>query len=386
MKEGINNPRAEINAIDAELLRLLNKRVEIALKVGEFKRRDDVSLCDPNREQEVLESLCRQNAGPLSEQNVTSIFQRIMDECLHAQQLAFNTSAEDSSQTEAKLTGLAKDARVAFLGEHGSFSEDAAIRLLGESCQTVPRPTFEELFTAVDEGSADYILAPLENSLVGSVHRVYDLLLESSLSIAAEIICPISHFLIGCQGAALETIKIVESHPVALAQCERFFASRPHIKQTTAGDTASSARRVVESKDLTRAAIAGKRAAEIYGGVILQEHLEDHAENYTRFVLLAPNPEVSNQGNKISLMVRLPNRPGALHDALRPFVRRGIDLLKIEGRPIKGRPWQYNFFLDLQLPTNESELRGALDEIGESAEELRYLGQYSSINVSGSKY
>lgn len=385
MKEGINNPRAEINAIDAELLRLLNERVEIALKVGAVKKRDDVSLCDHNREREVLMRLCGQNTGPLSERNITSIFQRIMDECLHAQQLAFNSSAENGNQTEVKLTGLVTNARAAFLGERGSFSEEAATGLLGETCQLVPRPTFEELFTAVEEGSADYILAPLENSLVGSVHRTYDLLLESSLSIAAEIICPISHFLIGCEGATLESVETVESHPVALAQCERFFASHPHIKQATASDTASGVRRVVEGRDPARAAIAGKRAADIYGGVILREHLEDHAENYTRFVLLAPNSDVSNQGNKISLMARLPNRLGALHDALRPFVRRGIDLLKIEGRPIKGRPWQYNFFLDLQLPASESELRGALDEIRESAEELRYLGRYSSINISSGK-
>jgi prephenate dehydratase/chorismate mutase len=380
MNKGINNPRSEINTIDAELLRLLNKRVEIALKVGEVKKRDDVSLCDHNRENEVLERLCRQNNGPLNEQNVRSIFQRIMDECLHAQQLTFNTSAEVDGNTKVSIKGLDKTARVAFLGERGTFSEEAAIALLGKACKTVPRPTFEELFTAIDGGSADYILAPLENSLVGSVHRCYDLLLESSLSIAAEIICPISHFLIGCQGALLESIEVVESHPVALAQCERFFVAHPHIKRVAANDTASSVRRVVEDGNPAKAAIAGRRAAKIYNGAILQEHLEDYRENYTRFALLAPQPDVSNQGNKISLMVRLPNHPGALHDALRPFVRRGIDLLKIEGRPIKGRPWQYNFFLDLQSPSSESELRGALDEIRERAEELRYLGQYSSIN------
>ncbi len=385
MKEGINNPRAEINAIDTELLRLLNKRVEIALKVGEVKRRDDVSLCDHNREREVIARLCLQNTGPLSEQNVTSIFQRVMDECLHAQQLAFNTSAEDTNQSEVNLAGFAREARVAFLGEPGSFSEEAAIRLLGETCNLVPHPTFEELFTAVDEGRAAYILAPIENSLVGSVHRSYDLILESSLSIAAEIICPVSHFLIGCRATTLESIKTVESHPVALAQCERFFASHPNIKRVEANDTASSVRRVVEGGNPARAAIGGRRAADIYDGVILQEHLEDHKENYTRFVLLAPEPDDSNRGNKISLMVRLPHRPGALHDALRPFVRRGIDLLKIEGRPIKGRPWQYNFYLDLQSPASKSEFRGALEEIRERAEEVRFLGQYSSVNISNNK-
>jgi prephenate dehydratase/chorismate mutase len=385
MKEKIDNPRAQIDAIDDELLRLLNKRVEIALRVGEVKRREDISLCDHNREREVLTRLCRQNSGPLDERNVTSIFQRIIDECLHIQQRTFSIKTINTHISEANANGFSGEGRVAFLGERGTFSEEAAERLLGETGELIPRPTFESLFTAIDEGSADYILVPLENSLAGSVHRCYDLLLESTLAIVAEIILPISHFLIGCRGASLESIETVESHPVALAQCERFFAAHPHIERVATDDTASSVRRVVQSGDLTRAAIAGKRAANIYCGVILQEHLEDHAENYTRFALLAQNPNLSEQGHKISLVVKLAHRPGALHDALRPFVRRGIDLLKIESRPIKESPWQYNFYLDVQAPTSESELRGALDEIGEQAEAVRYLGRYSTIEIPNDK-
>jgi len=385
MKEKIDNPRAEIDAIDDELLRLLSKRVEIALRVGEVKRREDISLCDHNREREVLTRLCRQNSGPLDERNITSIFQRIIDECLHIQQKAFHTSTADINNAELQAENFSGEGRVAFLGERGTFSEEAAGRLLGETCEMIARPTFENLFTAVDEGSADYILAPLENSLAGSVHRCYDLLLESSLAIVAEIILPISHFLIGCPGASLESIETVESHPVALVQCGRFFAAHPHIERVATHDTASSVRRVVESGDLTRAAIAGKRAANIYEGVILLEHLEDCAENYTRFVLLAQNPNLSEQGEKISLVVKLAHRPGALHDALRPFVRRGIDLLKIESRPIKESPWQYNFYLDVQAPASESELRGALDEIREQAEAVRYLGRYSTIEIPNDK-
>jgi len=385
MNEKKDNPRAEIDAIDDELLALLNKRAAIALRVGEVKQRNDASLCDHNRELEVLTRLCRQNSGPLDEQNITNIFQRIIDECLHIQQSAFQKSAAEIDKPGEKTTGLSNDGRVAFLGERGTFSEEAAKRLLGENSKMIPCPTFESLFAAIDEGSADYILAPLENSLAGSVHRCYDLLLESSLSIVAEIILPISHFLIGCHGASLESIETVESHPVALAQCERFFAARPNIKRVAADDTAGSVRRVIESGDISRAAIAGKRTANIYGGVILQEHLEDHAENYTRFVLLAQQPNLSKQGHKISLLIKLAHRPGALHNALRPFVRRGIDLLKIESRPIKERPWQYNFYLDVQAPASESELRGALDEIEQQAEQIRYLGRYSTIEISNDK-
>lgn len=381
MKDPTDNPRAAIDRIDDELLRLLNERAALALKVGEAKTRLDTSLCDNQREREVLARLRQANPGPFDEQNVTHIFQRIIDECLHVQLRAFHPPPADPAGVSAKPSHLAAAARVAFQGERGAFSEEAAIELLGDDCQPVARATFEDLFAAIDQGSADYILAPLENSLMGSVHRCYDLLLESSLGIVAEIIWPISHCLIGCSGASFETIETVESHPVALAQCERFFAAHPQLKRVASDDTAGSVRRVVENGDRTRAAIAGNRAAKVYGGVILREHLEDHGENYTRFALLGPNPDAVASGNKISLVVRLAHRPGALHDALRPFVRRGIDLLRIESRPIKGRPWQYNFYLDLQAPANESELRGALDDIRERAEEVRYLGRYSSMDI-----
>ena len=384
-EEKVNNPRAEIDAIDSEILRLLNERADIALRVGAAKKVADTSLCDPNREREVLTRLCEENSGPFDEQSIANIFQRIIDESLQLQQKTYQKAAESSGETKTKITLSAGKSRVAFLGERGTFSEEAALGILGEDCRTVSFLTFEDLFKAIDEGKADYILTPLENSLVGSVHRCYDLLLNSSLNIVAEIILPISHFLIACPEATFETIQTIESHPVALAQCERFFAAHPSLKGVAADDTAGSVRRSVESGDITRAAIGGRRTAEIYGGKILREHIEDHSENYTRFALLSPHSDVSNQGNKISLIVRLKHRPGALHNALRPFVRRGINLLKIESRPIKDYPSQFNFYFDLQAPASESELRGALDEIREQAEEFRYLGRYSTLGIANEK-
>ncbi len=375
----INNPRVEIDRIDGEILRLLNERAAIALRVGAAKSSVDTSLCDPKRESEVLSRLTKENSGPFDEQSIENIFQRIIDESLHLQQKTYRKPLETADETKAAIADLAGKSRVAFQGERGSFSEAAALGILGENCQTVPCQTFEDLYKAIDEGKADYILSPLENSLVGSVHRCYDLLLHSSLHIVAEIILPISHFLVGLPDADLDTITTVESHPVALAQCERFFAAHPNLTGVAADDTAGSVRRIVESGDKTRAAIGGKRTAEIYGGKILREHIEDHAENYTRFVLLSPNAG-DDSGSKISLIVRLKHQPGALHNALRPFVRRGIDLMKIESRPIKGAPWQFNFYFDLKMPSSESELRGALEEIQAQAEEVRYLGRYPTIN------
>ena len=278
---------------------------------------------------------------------------------------------------------IARDMRVAFQGERGAFSEEAAVKLLGGEVRLVPLPTFEAAFGAIAKGAADYILAPIENSLAGPVHRSFDLLVESPLTIVGEVIIRIEHNLIGPPGGTLEEVAIVESHPVALAQCEEFFSARPFLKRIATGDTAGSVREIVQAGDRTRAAIASKRAAEIYGGQILREHLEDDPENYTRFLLLAPATEaLPEKADKLSLVFRLAHLPGALYHALEPFARRNINLMKIESRPVRGLPWQYRFYLDLQATTRDPEVAGALAELEKLAVDVRILGSYISAKAA----
>ncbi len=277
---------------------------------------------------------------------------------------------------------VASNTRVAFQGERGAFSEEAAVKLLGGEVRLVPLPTFEAAFGAIANGEADYILSPIENSLAGPVHRSFDLLVESPLTIVGEVIIRIEHNLIGPRGGTIEEVAIVESHPVALAQCERFFSACPGLKRIATDDTAGSVREIVEAGDCTRAAIASKRAAEIYGGQILREHLEDDAENYTRFLLLAPATEAAPEGaNKLSLVFRLAHVPRALFYALEPFARRNINLMKIESRPVHGLPWQYRFYLDLQATARDPEVARALSELGKLAVDMRILGSYVSAKT-----
>ena len=272
--------------------------------------------------------------------------------------------------------------RVAFQGEPGAFSEAAAMQLLGDAITTVPRRTFDSTFQAITEGAADALLVPVENSLAGSIVRVYDLLVESGLTVAAETILPIEHHLIGCPGATLHGIRAVSSHPMALAQCEHFFAARPELKRIAAEDTAGSVREVLDRGDKTHAAIAARRAAEYYHATILQEGIQDAAENYTRFVLLLP-PEAAKQfaavALKMSLALRLAHRPGALLAALQSFAAHGVNLLKIESRPIHGRPWEYQFFVDVEAD-NPQSLEAALTKARLAVSELRVLGRYAPAN------
>lgn len=275
--------------------------------------------------------------------------------------------------------------RVAFQGEPGAFSEEAAIQLLGSAITTVPRPTFEAAFRSIDEGLADALLAPVENSLAGSVVRVYDLLLQSSLGIVAETILPIEHHVIGCAGSTLEGLRAVASHPMALAQCERFFSSHPNLKRVPAEDTAGSVREVLANGDKTCAGIAGRRAAEHYGGVILAASIQDNTENFTRFVLLRPASQLAGspppQARKMSIAMRLAHRPGALLASLEPFAHHGVNMLKIESRPIHGRPWEYQFFLDLEAQSAD-ELESALSEVRKATSDLRVLGLYAAAHSS----
>jgi prephenate dehydratase len=278
--------------------------------------------------------------------------------------------------------------RVAFQGEAGAFSEAAAVQLLGEEITTVPRPTFEAAFRAISEGAADTLLVPVENSLAGSVVRVYDLLLENQLTIAGETILPIEMNLIACPGASLAEIRSVSSHPMALAQCERFFAAHPKWTRIAAEDTAGSVREALGRGDKTHAAIAGRRAAERYHGVILAENIQDNSENFTRFVWLIPLEEATRESTfktllaqagsqtmKMSIAMRLAHRPGSLLAGLEPFARHGVNMLKIESRPIHGQPWEYQFFLDLEAET-PARLEAALGEVRKATSQLRVLGLY----------
>jgi prephenate dehydratase len=280
-----------------------------------------------------------------------------------------------------------RKARVAFQGEAGAFSEAAAIQLLGQEITPVPRPTFDAAFRAIAEGAADALLVPVENSLAGSVLRVYDLLLESHLAIVAETILPIEMQLIACPGASLGDIRSAASHPMALAQCERFFAAHPRWQRIAAEDTAGSVREVLTLGDKTRAAIAGRRAAERYNGVILVENIQDNVENFTRFVLLIPNAEAAEMANpfarKMSIAMRLAHKPGSLLAALEPFARQGVNMLKIESRPIHGQPWEYQFFLDLEAET-PGPLEAALNEVRKATSQLRVLGHYPAARISSS--
>ena len=271
--------------------------------------------------------------------------------------------------------------RVGFQGEPGAFSESAAVQLLGEEIRTVPRATFDATFAAIAEGAADALLVPVENTLAGSVVRVYDLLLESPLEMCGETILPIEHQLMGMPGAQREDLRAVASHPMALAQCELFFAANPQVKRVPAEDTAGSVREMMERGDKHHGAIAGRRAAPHYGAVILQENIQDNAENFTRFVLLLPREEAAKfrgaDARKLSLAMRLAHKPGALLASLEPFASHGVNLLKIESRPIHGRPWEYQFFLDVEA-TQLEQLEAALREIREATSELRVLGRYAA--------
>ena len=276
--------------------------------------------------------------------------------------------------------------RVAFQGEPGAFSEAAAVQLLGEEIQTVPRPTFDATFLAISESAADALVVPVENTLAGSVVRVYDLLLESPLEMCGETILPIEHHLMGCPGSSLEKIRSAASHPMALAQCEKFFLAHADIRRVPAEDTAGSVREMMQRSDKTAASIAGRRAAPQYGAVILKESIQDNAENFTRFMLLLPPEEARRyrpgDARKVSLALRLAHKPGALLASLEPFARNEVNLLKIESRPIHGRPWEYQFYVDVEADKTE-KLEAALQDVQSATSELRVLGRYAAARRVG---
>jgi prephenate dehydratase len=277
-----------------------------------------------------------------------------------------------------------KPERVAFQGELGAFSQEAVRRLLGQRAEVLPVPSFQEVFQSLKRKAVDAAVIPIENSLAGSVHENYDHLLNFDFRITGETSVRINHNLIALPGVSFRKIRRVYSHPVALGQCLKFFARHPRLERVPFYDTAGSVKMIVEQKLGDAAAIASAVAAEIYGAQILRRSIEDDRRNYTRFFLLRRAEDVparrrtgaGGRAWKTSLVFTTRNIPGALFRALGAFALRDVNLTKIESRPLRGKPWEYLFYLDLLGRLEEPRVRNALGHLAELADFLRVLGCY----------
>ncbi len=266
--------------------------------------------------------------------------------------------------------------RVAIQGERGAFSEVAAKSLLNERITPLPCESFEQVFDSVEGGRSRFGVIPIENSLVGSIHRNYDLLLERSLQIVGETELRIVHCLMAPRGTGLKSIRRVYSHPVALDQCRRFFADHPQIEPISYYDTAGAAKMLAEKGVPEAGAIAGPLAAELYDLKVLRKSIEDEKSNHTRFLLLARKPQRFTGKAKTSIVFSFRNQPGGLFKALSVFALRDIDLTKIESRPVRHSTWRYYFYLDFAGSVADPNVRRALDHLGELTSFLKVLGSY----------
>jgi prephenate dehydratase len=269
--------------------------------------------------------------------------------------------------------------QIAFQGEPGAYSEVAALEYFDPGTKTIPQNSFEQVFSRVSEGGCDYGLIPIENSLAGSIHRNYDLMLRHDLHITGEYHLRVSHCLLALPGVQLSDIRRVHSHPQALAQCEIRLAEL-ELEPVVEADTAGSARLLCEWNDRHAAALASRRAAEVYGLDILVDHMEDNPANFTRFLAISRQPlepeDPLREEYKTSVVFSMDNRPGALFKALSVFALREIDLTKIESRPIAGRPWDYMFYIDFAGFAGTPVCRRALEHLQEITTFWRVLGSY----------
>jgi len=273
----------------------------------------------------------------------------------------------------AKLT-------VAFQGERGSFSEQAANNFYETDIKPTPQATFEQVFTEIENGNVDAGIVPIENSLIGSIHQNYDLLLRYNLKVRGELTMRIIHALIAHKGVSVENLQEIHSHPAALAQCNDFLKANDHIEAVPSYDTAGSAKMIKDKGIKNAGAIAGLLAADIYEMEVLKSEIEDEKENYTRFLILGKNPIKKQEGCKTSIVFALKNIPGALFKALSVFALRDIDLSKIESRPVRTRKWEYYFYLDFFGHFDDTASRNALSHLREITSFLKILGSYPTAD------
>ncbi|MEW5772945.1 MAG: prephenate dehydratase [Thermodesulfobacteriota bacterium] len=353
--------RTEIDAIDLAVLDLLTRRAGCSLEVGRIKAGTRDMIFKPFREKEVMDKLLAVSDGTLPEKHLRAIYREI-----------FSSSRR-----------LQRPQQVAYLGPEGTFSYFAGVEFLGHNADYIPKPCFEDVFAAVSAGEAELGIIPLENSLHGTVGQSLDLFMRHSVYIQSEIFCKISHCALG-KAERLADVKTVYSHPQPLAQCSGWLkANLPSAKVVPVESTAAAAARVAE--DPAAAALGHQALAAMFGLNVLAAGIEDLPDNWTRFVVIGLDPADAGSRDKTSLLFTLPDKPGALAGVLNVLAARGINLKKLESRPMRGEKWKYVFFVDVEADLGRDEYGVALRELGESCHTLRVLGSYPagpSIDVS----
>ena len=373
--------RREIDRIDGELVKLFLERMAVTGQVGEYKRANGIPVLDASREKQVIAAKTALTDDPARKADLAALYESIMAISRRQQRHLVKEGAEDPGYA-AYLADLARvrqpvaNPRVAYQGEPGCYSEEAAAGFFGDGVDSKGLPWFNDVFAALERGEADYAVLPVENSSTGSIRQVYDLLSQYSYYIVGEYVVKVEHCLAALPGTALEDIRTVCSHEQGLQQCEKFLDSHPDWRRVPTLDTAGSAKLVAEKGDPTAAAIGSRRAAEIYGLNILAQGINSNRDNCTRFVVVSPRMELRPGRNKISAVFRLPHQSGSLHEILTIFAVQGLNLLKLESRPIPGRGWEYLFFLDFTGDLMAPEMDGVLHELGQLAAEFRILGNY----------
>ena len=382
MMDELQSLRRDIDAIDRELVELFRRRMDVTARVGAYKRERGIPVLDQERERQVL-----QNKGELAGEELrpaaVTLFQTIMALSRRQQRDMMGQGADNPGvrrwrDARDRARRPIPAPRVAYQGEPGAYSEQAALDFFGADAVTAGLEQFEDCFLALREGRADYAVLPIENSSTGAIRQIYDLLTQYECYMVGETTVKVEHCLMALPGASLESITHVYSHEQGLFQCERYLNAHPAWKQVPQADTAGSAKMVAGSGELTKAAICSARAAELYGLTILARGINHNAQNTTRFVVVSPRLELRPGADKISTLFVLPHQAGSLHEVLTVFAVHGLNMVKLESRPLPGQSWQYMFFLEFAGAPGDPAVDDALHELAQTTGEFRVLGWFPS--------
>jgi len=344
--------RASIDALDEQLLALLARRAQLAREVGQLKAHQETPVWRPEREATIIARLRDRNPGPLSGAAIESIWREVISAC---------------RDVERRL-------RIAYLGPPGTFSELALLKHFGQSVDTLPCPSIDEVFRSAESGRADFGIVPVENSSEGAVNRSLDLMLQSPLRISAEVSLAVRHNLLRRE-ASLEGIRCVYAHPQALAQCTAWLdRNLPGAERAAVASNAEGARLASISPE--SAAIAAESAAQRYGLCVVQAAIQDDPHNRTRFVVLGAHQCAASGVDQTSLILSVPDRAGAVHHLIEPLARHGVSMKRFESRPARQGHWEYYFYIDVLGHQREPAVAAALKELGERAAFVKIVGSY----------